>query len=193
MRRYPSGRWRISAPHCGRRGCARESTSPRSKRAPRSAPSTCAQSRTRNGICSPGRSTSRASCARTVTTSVSTADCSSMSTSGATSVPPTMRCARSRPSRTSASAPPEVRCCRRGRSSALSSWLSWSSCTSSGRPGTTRRLRPLRPAPRPGRRPRTGAGGPAATRRRRNPRPSSSSSCRRAASTCAWSTDRASG
>ena len=57
------------------------STSPRSRRRRRSAPSTCARSRTRSGTCCPGPPSSRRSCARTRTTSGSTRGCWSRSTS----------------------------------------------------------------------------------------------------------------
>ena len=66
-------RWPISARPCARRGCAPGSTSPRSRRGRRSAPSICARSRTRSGTCSRVRSTSRASCGPMATSSGSTA------------------------------------------------------------------------------------------------------------------------
>ncbi len=62
-------RWPTSVRLCGTRGCARASISVKSRRARRSAPSTCGRSRTRNGICSRARSTSRASCAPTAISS----------------------------------------------------------------------------------------------------------------------------
>ena len=47
-------RWLTSVRRCARRGCAPGSTSVRSRRGRRSAPSTCARSRTRSGTCFPG-------------------------------------------------------------------------------------------------------------------------------------------
>ena len=72
------------------------STSRRSNPRRRSAPSTCARSRTRSGTSSRARPTSRASCARTPTRWASTASSSSRSTSCATSASATSSCSRSR-------------------------------------------------------------------------------------------------
>ena len=57
--------WQRLATRCGRRGCASGSTSPTSRRAPRSAQSTCVPSRTRSSGCSRARRSSRLSCAPT--------------------------------------------------------------------------------------------------------------------------------
>ena len=72
----PRGQCPRSARPSGRRGCAGGSTWPRSSPPPRSAPSTSARSRARNGSCCPDPRSSRRSCAPTRSTSSSTRGCS---------------------------------------------------------------------------------------------------------------------
>ena len=88
-------RCRRSGPPCARRACAPGSTSPRSKPRRRSAPSTCARSRTRSGTCCPGPTYVK-SFLRTYADALGLDGSSwSRSTSCATSASATSSCSRS--------------------------------------------------------------------------------------------------